>query len=106
MECEVTGTNFEKEVLKAEEVVLVDFWATWCEPCQRMLPIIKGIAEEFKGKLKVAKVNIDNASQLAATYQVQAVPTLCLFKNGKLLKTLIGVQSKQKLKEEIQAIMK
>jgi thioredoxin 1 len=93
--------NFTKEVLNSPQVILVDFSASWCGPCRLMAPVIEEIAEEFKGKIKVGKVDIDKAPALAQRYEIQAVPTLIIFEKGKITKKLVGLQSKEKLIEEL-----
>ena len=89
--------NFEKEVLQAEEKVLVDFYADWCGPCRMMSPVIDDIAKELEGKVKVGKVNVDNNQELAIKYDVMSIPTIMLFENGKVSKTFIGVTDKQEI---------
>ena len=93
--------NFEKEVLKSEGKVLVDFYADWCMPCKMMSPIIDEIAEELQGKIKVGKINVDNNQELAMKYDVMSIPTIMIFENGTLLKTFIGVTDKNDLLEQL-----
>ena len=85
MEVNLNKSNFENEVLKDEKIVLVDFWATWCGPCQMIAPVIKEIAEQ-NNKIKVGKVNVDEEQELAIQYGVMSIPTLILFENGKEIK--------------------
>lgn len=92
--------NFEEEVLKTEETVLVDFYADWCGPCKAMSPIIDEIAEEVTAA-KVGKVNVDENSELAIKYDVASIPTIMVFKNGKPSKTFIGVTEKDAIKNEL-----
>lgn len=99
LEVEITNQNFEEEVLKSEIPVLVDFYATWCGPCKMLSPIISEIAEEYQGKIKVGKVNVDEQTQLAIKFQVASIPTLILFKNGNPVKSSVGFQSKPELEE-------
>ncbi|MBN1870221.1 MAG: thioredoxin [Candidatus Omnitrophica bacterium] len=99
----VTGENFEAEVLKSSLPVLVDFWAEWCGPCRMVGPIVDQIAEELQGKLKVAKVNVDDAQDLAGGYQIMSIPTLLLFKGGKPVEQIIGAVSKDQLSRTIKA---
>ena len=94
--------NFEKEVLQSEVPVLVDFWATWCAPCRMIAPIIEALAEEFQGRIKVGKVNVDENSQLAIKYGIRAIPTLLLFKEGKVVEQMVGVQPKDTIKNIIE----
>lgn len=91
----LTKENFENEVLNSDIPVLVDFWATWCGPCMMLSPIIAEIAEELDGKVKVGKVNVDEQQALAMEYKIASIPTLLLFKNGKLEKTSVGFMPKQ-----------
>lgn len=89
----VTVESFEKEVLQAEQTVLVDFWAAWCGPCKMVAPIIDQIAEEH-GEVKVCKVNVDEEASLAIDYKVMSIPTLLVFKKGQVTNQSIGLQSK------------
>ncbi len=97
---EISEDNFESEVLKSELPVLVDFWAPWCGPCRMMGPIVDEIAEENL-ELKVCKVNVDEASELARKYDVESIPTLIYFKNGQVRATMIGLRTKQDIMNEI-----
>ena len=99
---DVTDETFEAEVLKATTPVLVDFWAEWCGPCKAIAPLIDNIATQYDGKLKVAKVNVDNGGDTAAQYGVRGIPTLILFKDGELLATMIGATTKEKIEEFLQ----
>jgi len=98
---EVTGKNFETEVLKSDLPVLVDFWAEWCGPCKVIGPVVSEIAEELSGKLKVAKVNVDDAQDLAGKYQIMSIPTLLLFKKGEAVEQIVGAVGKEQLLEKI-----
>lgn len=95
MSIAVTKANFEQEVLHSELPVLVDFWAYWCGPCMAQTPILNEIIMEHPNLMKICKVNIDEEFQLVGDYQVFSIPTLLFFRNGKLLKKLVGVQSKE-----------
>lgn len=99
-----TDQNFEAEVLKSEKPVLVDFWAPWCGPCQVMGPIIDEISSEIKDKTKVGKLNVDENPLTAQNFSVMSIPTIIIFKGGKKAKQLVGVQSKEALKEELEKI--
>lgn len=93
----VTEKNFEEEVLKSPLPVLVDFWAEWCGPCKMVSPVVDEIAAELDGKLKVAKVNVDEAQALATEHNVMSIPTLIVFKQGKAVDQIVGAVSKDKL---------
>ncbi|MCK4882295.1 MAG: thioredoxin [Candidatus Omnitrophica bacterium] len=99
----VIGKDFEEEVLKSDLPVLVDFWAEWCGPCKMVSPIVDEIAEELQGKLKVVKVNVDDAQDLAGNYQVMSIPTLLLFKKGEVVEQIVGAVAKDQLSEKINA---
>lgn len=100
-EINLNNQNFEEEVLKSELPVLVDFYATWCGPCKMIAPVISKIAEEYKGKVKVGKVNVDEENELAMKYQIQNIPTLILFKDGEPVNSLIGLNSKSEIENII-----
>ena len=95
----VTDGNFENEVLKSDKPVLVDFWAPWCGPCKAIGPIIEEIAAQFKDSLKVMKLNVDDNQKTAVNYAVRSIPTIILFKDGKVLDTLIGLVPKTRLED-------
>ena len=90
MEVKVNDGNFEQEILKSEIPVLVDFWAPWCAPCQMVGPIVEEIAKEYHGKVKVAKINVDEASQTASEYAIMSIPTLAVFEDGKVVDKVVG----------------
>ncbi len=94
-------SNFEAEVLKAEGPVLIDFYAEWCGPCKMMAPVIDKLAGEYEGKVKIAKVDVDNAPQTAQKYMIQSIPTLILFKNGEPAQTMVGFQSEENLRQAL-----
>ena len=97
----LTKENFESEVLNSDIPVLVDFWASWCGPCMMLSPVISEIAEELNGTIKVGKVNVDDEQELAMKYKVASIPTLLLFKNGKLEKTSVGFMPKNAILETL-----
>ena len=93
----VTDDTFEPEVLRSETPVLVDYWAEWCGPCKSIAPILDEVAKEYEGRLKIAKLNVDENHVTAAKYLVKGIPTLMLFKNGNLEATRVGALSKSQL---------
>ena len=90
----LTSDNFESEVIASEIPVLVDFWATWCGPCKMLGPVISQIADEYEGKVKVGKVNVDEEEELAAKYGIQSIPTVLLFKGGEVVEQSLGFKPK------------
>lgn len=95
----VNDDSFENEVLKSNTPTLVDFWAEWCGPCKALAPKIDALAGQFAGKVKIVKVNIDDAPNVPARFGVRGIPTLILFKDGKIIDTLVGNQPAEKLTE-------
>lgn len=100
-EINLTNQNFDKEVIESDKTVLVDFWATWCGPCQMLSPILSEIAEHHREKIKVCKVNVDEYRELAVKYQISSIPTLLVFKEGKIVNTLTGFCTKKELEEKL-----
>jgi thioredoxin len=101
----VTDTSFDADVLRAAEPVLVDFWAEWCGPCKMIAPFLEELAGDMKGKVTVAKINIDENPQTPMKYGVRGIPTLILFKNGQVAATKIGALPKSKLVEWVESVL-
>ena len=100
-EKELDSGNFNEEINNTEKLVLVDFYATWCGPCKMLAPVVSEIAQEYKEKLEVYKVNIDENQELALKYDIMSIPTLMFFKNGEVVNTSVGFRSKSELKDTI-----
>ena|SRR3989304_9535713 len=105
MELVLADLNFENEVLQSKIPVLVDFWAEWCAPCRAVEPIVAELAKDYEGKLKVGKLNVDENSKTAAKYNILSIPTLLIFKKGEVVKTIIGAQSKERFKQQIEEVL-
>ncbi len=97
MPVKVTTETFKKEVLESEVPVIVDFWAQWCRPCLMLAPVLEEVAKEYEGKVKVAKVNVDEEGYLANQYRISSIPTVLLFENGQLKNQVIGLMRKEDL---------
>jgi thioredoxin 1 len=100
----LTKESFDAEVLKASAPVLVDFWAEWCGPCKMIAPVLDELAEEYGGRVKIGKVNIDHEQELAAQYGVRAIPTLLLFHQGQVAEQIVGLRSKRDLKASLSRV--
>ena len=97
----LNSENFENEVLQSETPVLVDFWAQWCGPCKMLSPILDELAGEYAGKVKIGKVDVDKNQELSAQYSVLSIPTLLIFKNGKVREQHVGLKGKPELKQAL-----
>ena len=102
---DVTDATFDAEVLQSPSLVMVDFWAPWCGPCKSMLPTMEELTKEYEGKMNIAKVNVDENGDTAGKYNVMSIPTFAMFKDGKLVKTIVGAKSKAEMKKEIDALL-
>ncbi len=105
MELIIKGDNFQKEVMESDIPVLVDFYADWCGPCKMMAPVVAQLAEEYAGKCKVGKCNIDEEMELAGQYKVMSIPTLIIFKGGKAEATVVGAVSKNELISKLEQVL-
>ena len=103
---EANDENFDAEVLKHQGAVLVDFWAEWCGPCKALAPVLDGLADEFKEKIKVVKVNVDESPNAPQTYKVRGIPTLVFFKNGQQVDQLVGNQPRDAIRGVIEKVVK
>jgi len=103
MEIKLTDENFEREVLKSDLPVLVDFWASWCGPCNMVAPVVKEIADEYEGKLKVCKLNVDEAGEVASKYKIMSIPALMVFKGGEIVEQIIGAVPKERIEEKLKS---
>jgi thioredoxin 1 len=101
----ITEANFEEEVVKSTIPVLVDFWAVWCGPCKAVAPILDELAGDYEGKVKIGKVNVDENQKLAAQFGISSIPTLLLFKDGKVSKQIVGMKSKKAYSEDLDQVI-
>ena len=101
----VTDNTFDEIVLKSANPVLVDFWATWCRPCQMVAPILEELTEEYAGKLTIAKLDVDQNQLTAQKFRVMSIPTMLIFKQGKPVANIVGFKPKDKLKQELDAAL-
>lgn len=97
MEININSSNFENEVVKSDKPVLIDFWAPWCGPCQMIAPAVEELAKEYADKLKVGKVNVDEAPDLATQFSIMSIPALMLFKDGQVMEKKVGAMQKDEL---------
>jgi thioredoxin 1 len=102
---EVTDQNFESDVLKSDQPVLVDFWAEWCHPCKMLAPTVENVAQQYEGKAKVVKLNVDDNNQTAQRYGIKGIPTLILFKGGAEADRVVGATSKENIARMIDRVL-
>jgi thioredoxin 1 len=100
-----TDANFDKEVFKAKEPVLVDFWAEWCGPCKMLGPTIEELAKEYSGKIKIGKVNVDENPGISSKFGIRSIPTLLMFKDGEIVGQMMGAQPKASIKTKLDALL-
>jgi thioredoxin 1 len=100
---EFTDSNFESEVLKSSEPVLVDFWAEWCMPCRALAPTIEKLGKDFQGRVKVGKIDTDSNRDVSMKYQINAIPTVILFKDGQVAAKFVGLKPEKDFKEALEA---
>jgi thioredoxin 1 len=98
---ELTSSNFKSEILESALPAIVDFWATWCMPCRMIAPVVDEISAEYKDKIKVGKVNIDDESEIAGQFGIMSIPTLLFFKGGKVVETIVGAVPKEHILEKM-----
>ncbi|MBU0995434.1 MAG: thioredoxin [Proteobacteria bacterium] len=101
----ITDGSFQQEVIKCPGAVMVDCWAPWCGPCKMIAPVLDQLAKTYAGKLKITKLNVDENPQVSSRYTIQSIPTMLFFKNGKLVKTLVGAQPRMAIEKQIQGMI-
>lgn len=101
----VEESSWETEVIKSPDLVMVDFWAVWCGPCQMVAPIVEELAAEYAGKLKVLKLNTDENPEIASRYQIMSIPTILFFKNGQPVEKLVGARPKRQFKDVVDSLL-
>lgn len=101
----LTDDNFEAEVLQSDQPVLVDFWAEWCGPCKMLEPVVDELAEDFKGKAKIGKLDVDANSKVAMEYNIRSIPSLLFFKEGEVAEQVVGVVAKKKLAQKLDELV-
>jgi len=102
---EVTDDSFDSEIIDSEMPAMVDFWAEWCGPCKMVGPVVEELANEYKGKIKIAKMDVDQNRDTPAKFGIRNIPTLILFKGGEVAKTIIGAQPKSSIDEELKKLL-
>ena len=105
MAYEFTDSNFQQEVLQSDKVTLIDLWAEWCGPCRMMSPVVEDLANEYKDRAVVGKLNVDDNPEVPTNYNVRGIPTFLLFKNGELKEKIVGMQTKQFLQNKIESYL-
>jgi thioredoxin 1 len=105
MAYEFTDANFKSDVIESGKVTVVDLWAEWCQPCLAMGPIVDQLADEYKGRAVVGKLNVDNNQEVPMQYNVRGIPTFLIFKNGELIDKLVGTQPKKVLQDKIESLL-
>lgn len=98
----ITSENFESEVINSSQPVLVDFWAAWCGPCRMVSPVVDQLADDFAGRAKIGKVNVDEQNELAGKFRIMSIPTILIFKNGEVVEKIIGARSKEEYASAIE----
>lgn len=101
----ITDDNFELEVIKSNQPVLIDFWATWCGPCRMIAPIVEELADEYNGKAKIGKLDVDENQETSIRYGVRSIPTLLIFKDGKIKDTIIGAVPKSQIVQKLNSAL-
>lgn len=106
MAIEFNKVNFQTEVIESSILTMVDFWAPWCAPCRMVGPLIDEISQEYAGKVKIGKLNVDNEADIASKYSIQSIPTIAFFKNGVIVDSIIGAVPKTLISERIEKLLK
>lgn len=106
MTLELTDATFEQEVKKSAVPVMIDFWAPWCGPCRMLGPTVEKLAEEYKGRVKIMKMNTDENQEVASTLGIQSIPTMIFFKNGQVADKLVGAQPEKEIRNQLESLLK